>query len=505
MRKGLLALVAALPLAILGGPQSAGAFTTEDGLVATSFDGTKIIYTLHMPDGASASRPVPAILITHGFSGSRQKTPSRFSEQLLANGYAVLSWDQRGFGESGGWVQVDDPDFEARDVSALIDALTSDPRIAREAAGDPLIGMSGGSYAGGIQWVTAATDPRVDAIAPEIAWHNLLESLIPEGVVNTRWGRFLYRVPQTSVPGRLSSPKPAGARTDRHNPEVDEAKFEAAVTGDFDADTRAWFAHKGPDYLLDRVNVPTFIIQGTIDVLVPPSQGVANYEALRSDSPPPLKMAFYCFGHGRCAPFEAGPSGFIQNRILAWFDRYLKGLEVATGPRFEYITDDGVWHGAPDYPVPETGLRSATGSGTVAVTGARTISGPFDRSDAPTALEIPLPSEPGTLIGAPRIRLTESGVGTATDQPNAATLFFKIVNRTKDEVVGNQVTPKVLATDRSVHSYEFEIEPIAYTVDPGDRLVLKITGTGAGYQAYRGAAVVDLERVEIHIPELSGG
>jgi ABC-2 type transport system ATP-binding protein len=500
-RRRLIASLTVAASALAASP--AAAVQSEDGLVATSFDGTPIVYALHLPDGASPGNPVPAVLRTHGWGGSRERTPGGFSQRLLASGYAVLSWDQRGFGQSGGQVEIDDPQWEARDVSALIDILAADPRIATEAPGDPVVGMSGGSYAGGIQWVTAATDSRVDAIAPEIAWHNLLESLIPEGVVKVGWGALLYAGGQTSVTGGLSPDNPAGPQTGNYNPEIHEALAEGSATGEWDADTREFFASKGPDFLLDRVKVPTFIIQGTIDALFPPSQAVSNYEAMRARRPVvPLKMAWYCSGHGSCAPFQAGPAGFIGDRIIAWFDRHLRGLEVDTGPGFEYITDDGVWHGARRYPVPRTQTRTATGSGTVAINGGPTVSGLLSGSDAPAALEIPVPSEPGTLIGAPRITLTESGVGTAADQPNAATLFFQIVNKTKGEVVGNQVTPKVFATDGVEHSYQFEIEPIAYTIDPGDRLVLEIASTSTSYEAYRGAAVVDLVRVEIALPEL---
>jgi ABC-2 type transport system ATP-binding protein len=495
--------VAATAIAALCWAAPVGAYTTEDRQVATSFDGTEIVYTLHLPDGATADRPVPAILITHGWGGSRQRTPSGFSTRLLENGYAVLSWDQRGFGQSGGQVEVDSPDYEARDVSALIDVLAEDPRISQEATGDPLIGMSGGSYAGGVQWITAATDPRVDAIAPEIAWHNLLESLIPEGVVKAGWGAVLYGGGQTSVTGGVTPDNPAGPETGNYNPALHQALAEGVATGQFSAESRQFFAHRGPDYLLDRVEVPAFIIQGTIDTLFPPSQAVANYQAMEQQNRGvPLKLAFYCSGHGVCDPFDGGPADHVNGRILAWFDRHVKGLDVATGPRLEYVTDDGTWHGASDYPVPGAGERTAAGSGTVAINGGPTTSGLLTGSDAPAALEIPLPSDPGTLVGAPRIELTESGIGTATDQPNEATLFFQIVNKTKGEVLGHQVTPKVFATDGEEYTYEFTIEPVAYTVDPGDSLVLEIASTSTSYEAYRGAAVVDLERVEVTIPEL---
>ena len=91
-------LLAAAGLGVAAFLAAAGAVQTEDGQVATSFDGTPVVYRLHLPDAASASDPVHAVLVTLGWGGSRQRTPSAFSNRLLDNGYAVLSWDQRGFG-----------------------------------------------------------------------------------------------------------------------------------------------------------------------------------------------------------------------------------------------------------------------------------------------------------------------------------------------------------------------------------------------------------------------
>lgn len=51
--------------------------------------------------------------------------------------------------------------------------------------------MSGGSYGGGIQLVTAAIDRRGDAIVPVIAWHSLGSSLVKSGRVKTGWGLIL--------------------------------------------------------------------------------------------------------------------------------------------------------------------------------------------------------------------------------------------------------------------------------------------------------------------------
>jgi ABC-2 type transport system ATP-binding protein len=493
----LLATFAALTLI----PASAGAYQIQDNQTATSFDGTQIAYTLFMPDNASASNPVPVIMRTHGWGGTRETTATGFVKQLLDNGYGVLTWDSRGFGASGGTVEIDSPDFEARDASALIDVLAADPRVAKK-SGDPEVGMSGGSYAGGIQWVTDAIDHRVDAIAPEISWHNLLQSLYPETVVKTGWGTLLYGAGLTAVSGGIVS-DPTDPQTGNYDPAIHQAFVEGSTTGTFSQQTQDFFNHRGPAYLLPNVTAPTFIIQGTIDTLFPPDQGAKNYASMKSLHPrQPLKMAWYCSGHGTCS-FNSGPAGYTNNEIIRWFDRYVKGDKtVDTGAKFEYITDDGVWHGATDYPVQGTTARSASGSGTVVINGGPTTSGLLTGSDAPASLEIPLPSQPGTLIGAPWITLTENGIGTATDEPNKATVFFQIVNKTKNEVLGNQITPKVFATDGLDHTYTFQIEPVSYTVDPGDQLVLQIASTSSSYEPYRGGALVNFKNVQVNVPQL---
>jgi ABC-2 type transport system ATP-binding protein len=496
---GLLIAVTVLVLA----PATAGAYQVQDNQVATSFDGTRIVYATFFPDSADPAHPVPVIMRTHGWGGSRETTPTGFVKQLLDNGYGVLTWDSRGFGQSGGTVEVDSPDFEARDASALIDVLQADSRVAKR-RGDPRIGMSGGSYAGGIQWITSAIDPRVDVIAPEISWHNLLQSLYPETVVKTGWGTLLYAAGLTAVTGGADPRDPAGPQTGTYDPAIHQAFVEGSTTGTFSPATQAFFAHRGPDYLLGQVRVPTFIIQGTIDTLFPPDQGAKNFAAMKALHPrTPLKMAWYCSGHGTCSPFNSGPANYTQDQIVKWFDRYLKGnTAVNTGSKFEYITNDGAWHGAGNYPVPGTTTRSATGSGIISVNGGVTATGLLPGSDAPASMQIPLPSNPGTLIGAPTVTLTENALGTATDEPNKVTTFFQVVNKTKNEVLGNQITPKVFDSDGLDHSYTFQIEPVSYTVAPGDQLVLEIASTSTSYEPYRGGAVVNFKNVQVNVPQL---
>ena len=62
-----------------------------------------------------APAPGPDDLHSHGWGGSRTTDPAAFAT-LLDAGYGVLSFDQRGFGESGGHAYVENPAVEGKDV-----------------------------------------------------------------------------------------------------------------------------------------------------------------------------------------------------------------------------------------------------------------------------------------------------------------------------------------------------------------------------------------------------
>ncbi len=84
-----------------------------------STEPVQICYSLFRPAGADKADRVPMIMHSHGWGGSRTTDPASF-EKWLDAGYGVLSFDQRGFGESGGFAHVENPDFEGHDVRNLI-------------------------------------------------------------------------------------------------------------------------------------------------------------------------------------------------------------------------------------------------------------------------------------------------------------------------------------------------------------------------------------------------
>ena len=84
-------------------------------------------------------------------------------------------------------VDVDSPAFEARDVQALIDWVATQPEALLDAPGDPRIAMAGASYGGGIALITAAIEPRLDAIVPDAAWDSLAGGFARDDAFKAGW------------------------------------------------------------------------------------------------------------------------------------------------------------------------------------------------------------------------------------------------------------------------------------------------------------------------------
>lgn len=433
-------LAAALGAALVV-PLTAGAAAAEEGPrvtghVVTSFDGTAIEATLFLPPGADDEAPVPLVLRTHGWGGTGEREVGTGTlARLLDEGYAVLTWDQRGFGCSGGTVHIDDPDVEGRDVSALIDWAVDNAPIA-EVDGDPVVGMTGGSYAGGIQTATAAVDDRLDALAPEISWSDLRYSLYGGEVVNQGWVALLYGLGKLSSQALGLSPDCAsGPHTGGLEPDIDRGVTEFLTTGAIGPETLDFFATSSlASYGVDRpVTVPTLVLQGSVDTLFDLTDGYGVYEHVR-DQGVDARFVAFCGGHVACPDSyaDAGDRAHLDDAIVTWFDRHLKGEDVGTGAPIEYRTNEGVWRAATDYPLP----------------GSEPV--PF-RGEARDLAVVPIVDVPDVagladLValpdGIPALPIT-SAVPTLEGDPRGATFPVAVASDGPLEIVG---TPEVSLT-----------------------------------------------------------
>ncbi len=464
----------------------------------TSFDGTRIILSFHpSPSGAK----VPTILEGHGWGGSRQTDPNAKSDEATGNvgvgalrnaGFNVLTWDSRGFGDSGGTVTVDSPDAEARDVSALIDWLAQQPEAQLDKAGDPRVGMTGVSYAGGIELTTAALDKRIDAIAPIIAWNSLTTSLYKEQIVKGGWSSLLVSAGIPTSKGRL-------------DPHITSAFTSGVTAGTLSDEDRDWFAARGPGELVKQITVPTFLVEGTADTLFTLNEAITNYEVLKANGVP-AKMLWFCGGHGTCLT-GSGPAGHIEAAVVAWLKRYVgKDATADTGPAFEWLADDAQWRSTDAYPPAKAAPITATGSGTLVLNPTDVASGsPVAASRAVNAVNVPVvASAAAQIAGAPRLTLTYSGTGTGTH------VFAQLVDEARGVVAGNQATPIPVTLDGRPHTIARPLEAIAASAPAGTKYTLQLIGGTGLYGPVRGAATITFSQIGLELPTvgasaISGG
>ncbi|HEY7917765.1 MAG TPA: CocE/NonD family hydrolase [Acidimicrobiales bacterium] len=474
----------------------------------TSFDGT-VIRAHWFPVSLPAGKTAPTVLMGPGWSlaGDTDVQGSGILgaipiKDLRAAGYNVLTWDPRGFGRSGGKAEVDSPAFEGRDVSTLISWVATLPGVQLDAAADPRMGMVGGSYGGGIQLVTAAIDCRVDAIVPTIAWHSLVTSLDKADTVKTGWSDILTNL----------------TTADHVDPEVARAHQTGDSTGLITDAQRAWFAGRGPGDLVARINVPTLIVQGTVDTLFTLQEGVENYQILRHRGVP-TSMVWFCGGHGVCLT-PPGDEQLPATATIAWLDRYVKrDASVSTGPGFRFVDQKGADYAAGGWPLSAGQPVTATGQGTLALA-AGGGSGPADTSGsgqiiavvaggivparAANAVNVPVTfgDRSVVVVGAPQLRLVYRG--TTPPGPRPTRVFAQLVDESTGIVLGNQITPIDVTLDGQPHTTTVPLEMVAFTGKPQDHVELQLVASTVSYAQPRLGGSVDFTQVQLALPVASG-
>jgi ketosteroid isomerase-like protein/fermentation-respiration switch protein FrsA (DUF1100 family) len=107
---------------------------------------------------------VPAVVICHGFSAVRRMTLPKYAEALAASGIAVLTFDYRFIGESGGEPRYQVYPHEQReDIRNAMTWLAKQPGIDSDR-----IGLWGSSLGGGHVIQVAVHDSRVKAILTQV-------------------------------------------------------------------------------------------------------------------------------------------------------------------------------------------------------------------------------------------------------------------------------------------------------------------------------------------------
>lgn len=255
-----------------------------------SFDGVEIEAALLKPAGDDGKSKLPLIALIHGGpTGNWGDAIETWGQLLAARGYAVFYPNIRGsvsYGQK--FIEMNRGDWgggDFKDVMAGIDDL-----VARGVADANRLGIGGWSYGGYMsEWAITQTTRFRAAVAGAGLSNLISEYGTEKGPAYDEW---FYGVP--------------------YEPEK--------VTG---------FLNSSPFLYLKNVKTPTLILQGEADDVDPLGQSQELYRGLKRYG---VESEFVMY------PRE--PHGLREekhlldrlNRVLAWYDKYMKDAAPAVKP-----------------------------------------------------------------------------------------------------------------------------------------------------------------------------
>jgi uncharacterized protein len=265
------------PTAVSGAQRTDVEFLTHDGTTLRGW--------LYLPGGDGTPRP--GIVMTHGFSATKEMALGAYADVFCAGGLAVLVYDHRCLGASDGEPrQLVDPWIQARETMAALDWLEALDGI------DPTrLGLWGSSFSGGHALVVAALDERVGAVVANVPFVGRPDAARTDD--DDAFNRLALGVRDyTHGAGDVVGPLPVV---------TERAMDGGAVMPQTEA--AEWFLDEGrrtgsrwqnrvllpggngmtdfdPAVVLSRLRTPTLLVLASEDRVAPTAAGLAAFELL---------------------------------------------------------------------------------------------------------------------------------------------------------------------------------------------------------------------------------
>jgi predicted acyl esterase len=283
----LIALLAAAAL-VPGGAADVGVSGAMD-------DGVTLSTSVQLPSGTPPAGGWPGVIVLHGLGGTKESVAS-VARTFTAAGYAVLSYDARGHGASGGNVELAGP-REVADLRTLFARFAALPEVS-----DTKIGCWGISYGGGQCWNSAVAGVPFGALDVVETWTDLYTALWPGNVAKS--GIVL------GFAKTIESRSPLIAQNEND-----------AVHSTNLATIRALVAPRSALPRLGTLRTPVYMFQGRVDYAFDVTQATQAFARLKG----PRKLYVGNFGHTP-STFPGPDVSYVLAQGVAWLDRFLKGV-----------------------------------------------------------------------------------------------------------------------------------------------------------------------------------
>lgn len=493
-------LATALPHAAHAAP------ALQNVTVTNPNDGQTIAITVFQPEGASTDSPAPVILHSHGWGGSRSSEATSEIAAILDAGLGVVSIDQRGHGDSGGQAHVQDPTRETEDIKAVIDYIATLDWVELDGPNDPVLGAIGGSYGGGYQTMTTLDEiadegrTRMNALAPEITWYDLPESLAPQHVPRSVWDTLLWAAGVSMLPQYVHEGQVWGASTGQW---PDGTVYGQPVEGipnldaEFHEHSPVAFAERGV-----KIDIPVLIKQGTSDNLFNLNQGLDIFHKALTDEARDQSY-FIAFNGGHALP-NVLPAGEPAAFALGG------GTDACIGDAWTHFRIDFFkrvfagqsTEGMLDHQYNFTDLNSTDCTRFDSFDDSLTIDvNPLGAGSAVTTtglgapLHIEVADGPITVTGVPEL------AGTLVAAGLDSRAFFGLSKGTSPadaRVIQNNLMPLRQILPTTGQEFDIELPGVAVSLGEGEKLFLTITPFsdmyfGHGSKPPGGMALSDLQ------------
>ncbi|HWL64412.1 MAG TPA: alpha/beta fold hydrolase, partial [Actinomycetota bacterium] len=485
--------------------------TIENVTVTNPDDGQTIAITVFKPATAAPEAQVPVIFQSHGWAGTRETDYTGDGAQedirnFLDAGFGVVSIDQRGHGESGGLAYTQDPTRETEDIKAVIDYTATLDWVRLDGPGDPVLGAIGGSYGGGYQTMTALDEiadegrTRFNALAPEITWFDLPQSLAPQKVSRTLWNNLLFAVGAQMLPDYVHTGFAWGTATGQWPDGTMYGQPAPGIVPDLDT----VFHRNSPVSFVEeghQIDVPVLIRQGITDSLFPMNEGLNNFNITVSDEA--REQSYFIGYHGGHVLPQVWPQGTAEGDdpcspngfnalTIDFFSRVFNGASTdgLLPNRYNFTNVDG---------------ETCIGADSIDESRALTVTGlAADQTVTPSGngapLQIPVAQGPITVTGVPELsgRITSAGLDSR--------MFFGMSMGTSPQdalLIQNNVMPYREIRAVVDKPFALDLAGIAIEVPEGQTLYLTITPTADAFAANgtRGGGAMAFSGLSLSLPQ----
>ncbi|MCX7920882.1 MAG: alpha/beta fold hydrolase [Clostridia bacterium] len=281
-------------------------------------EGSLIKGILHLPENLDENRKHPAIVLCHGFAGVKELLLPNFAKRFSENGFIVLSFDYRGFGESEGERGRLLPKNQITDIRNAITFLQSIVEVDSQR-----IGLWGTSFGGANAIITSSIDKRVKCLSVQITFGNG-ERVITGGMSEEEKSKFYDSITKMCIRA-VTKNKEMMVTVDKVLTDEQSKEFYFSHVEEFPAlktkipflTVKETIEHKAENHI-GSVNIPILIVGAENDAVNPIEESTILFE--KANEPKELLIVK---GATHYDLYEGEKFEEVSNKQIEWFSRYL--------------------------------------------------------------------------------------------------------------------------------------------------------------------------------------